>query len=200
MNRLFLAFAILAQTLVFADPGGHFVWPASDNGNGSQISTLYEGTTVVVQWETTYKFVGLWLTQEGNPTSLPFPDSQAVDHFVHLFPWVVDISKEKGNPAFELSKGNKFHFSIVQNGSTADAAGSFQSVSFYISNTSHGTSSLTTSSSDSNSSSGDSTTSSDGSESTTSTPSKGNSASSLMQSDNKAWTGMALGLVAMRVL
>ncbi|EHK21997.1 uncharacterized protein TRIVIDRAFT_70960 [Trichoderma virens Gv29-8] len=140
MARLLPVLIILFSYLfasAAADNGNYFVYPAKANGSSSRISTtLYEGTSVVVQWETTWKSVGLWLTQEGNPIPLPFPDAQNLDPYVHLFPWTVDLSGKNGNPAFDLSKRDTFYFSIIQNGTIgAGVFGSFHSEPFIISNT-----------------------------------------------------------------
>ncbi|KND94309.1 hypothetical protein TOPH_00767 [Tolypocladium ophioglossoides CBS 100239] len=84
MARLLPVLIILFSylfTSAAADSGNHFVYPAEANGSSSSISTLYEETGVVVQWETTWNSVGLWLTQEGNPIPLPFPDARATDFF-----------------------------------------------------------------------------------------------------------------------
>ncbi|UKZ74791.1 hypothetical protein TrVFT333_002461 [Trichoderma virens FT-333] len=140
MARLLPVLIILFSYLfasAAADNGNYFVYPAKANGSSSRISTtLYEGTSVVVQWETTWKSVGLWLTQEGNPIPLPFPDAQNLDPYVHLFPWTVDLSGKNGSPAFDLSKRDTFYFLIIQNGTIgAGVFGSFHSEPFIISNT-----------------------------------------------------------------
>jgi hypothetical protein len=66
-------------------------------------------------------------------------DALLEDLAATLYPWVVDISGTGGNPTFDLSKGQEFYFSIVQNGTTgagvgAGVGGSFKSESFTIAN------------------------------------------------------------------
>ena len=80
MARLHAAIAIIVSNLLafaVADSGNKFIFPGAYDDTSNQISTtIYEGAGIVVQWETTWEYVGLWMTQEGNPASVPFPNAR----------------------------------------------------------------------------------------------------------------------------
>ncbi|KIM99791.1 hypothetical protein OIDMADRAFT_181169 [Oidiodendron maius Zn] len=126
-------FGSLLCTIVTADSNNYFVYPAPNFCNTCQNSSidLVEGWKSVITWETTFDTGGLYLSQEGNSSPSLLPNSQNI--YERSYIWVVDISGTDGNPTFDLSKGEEFYFSIVQNVTTGAEGGSFNSESFTIS-------------------------------------------------------------------
>ncbi|KFZ22878.1 hypothetical protein V502_02644 [Pseudogymnoascus sp. VKM F-4520 (FW-2644)] len=199
MILLALAFTIFVShllTLAAADSDNHFVYPPANPNYSSYSSnvdfgTLAEGTSITLQWMTTWKSVSISLSQNNDPIPLPLPNSQNLVG-TSSYTWIVDLSGQDGNPGFNLARGQEFNFLVIQDEEDgAWITGSFWSEWFTITNSVNSSSSLTTSSITSTSS----TTTLTASSATITTAASKNSAS-ISKLSKGALIGISVSLLA----